>query len=190
MHIECCSDLFIIDIEVMENIDKYLYYRDFCVRFVNYIKEDMLTKRHTTYESWSDESIKWCVDGHIKYIDTVIKLYDKEKKGTLHSYYNECVSEAIHFYVFLAENRQYFLDTYGIDLMELNKKKLEKIAKILERGRIKTDNEFRMIEEHVSELCQTDGNQEMIDKLNVLLLDYEKLAEEKLQKRRKRSGNK
>jgi hypothetical protein len=30
----------------------------------------------------------------------------------------------------------------------------------------------------------------MIDKLNVLLLDYEKLAEEKLQKRRKRSGNK
>jgi hypothetical protein len=74
--------------------------------------------------------------------------------------------------------------------MELDKKRLEKIAKISERGKIKTDNEFRMIEEHVSELCEMDGNQEMIDKLNVLLLDYEKLAEEKLQKRRKRSGNK
>ena len=33
-------------------------------------------------------------------------------------------------------------------------------------------------------------NQEMIDKLNVLQLDYENLAEEKLQKRRKRNGYK
>ena len=174
----------------MEDINKYLYYRDFCVRFVNSLKEEMQAKRHTTYERWSDEDIKWVVDGYIKYIDTVVKLYDNGKKGMLHSYYRACVPEAIHFYVFLAANRQYFLDTYGVELRELDKKKLEKIAKISERGKIKTDNEFRMIEEHVSELCQMDGNQEMIDKLNVLLLDYEKLAEERLQKRLKRNANK
>lgn len=183
MHIECCSDSFIIDIEVMENIDKYLYYRDFLVR----VCENVIKISHERDGMDMDDEL-------IVYYKNAIKetyeWYDKGKKGMLSQCYRGTLPDMVHDYVFLAENRQYFLDTYGIDLMELNKKKLEKIAKILERGKIKTDNEFRMIEEHVSELCQTDGNQEMIDKLNGLLLDYEKLAEEKLQKRRKRSGNK
>ena len=67
------------------------------------------------------------------------------------------------------------MDKYGINILDLDKKKQNKIAKILERGKIKTDNEFRMINEHVDELCQIDGNQEMIDKLNILLADYEVL---------------
>ena len=74
---------------------------------------------------------------------------------------------------------------YELFRLDLDKKKQNKIAKILERGKIKTDDEFRMIYEHVDELCQTDGDSAMIEKLNVLLRDYEELAEAKLQKRKK-----
>ena len=160
----------------MENIDKYLYYRDFLIKLSEYIIKiaherdgmDMDDELIVYYQNAIKETNEW---------------YDKGKKGA-------SLPDTSRWRDFLIANRQYFLDTYGVDLMELDKKRLEKIAKISERGKIKTDNEFRMIEEHVSELCQMDGNQEMIDKLNVLLLDYEKLAEEKLQKRLKRNANK
>ena len=168
---------------VMENIDKYLYYRDFLIKLSEYI---IKIAHERDGMDMDNELIVWYQNA----IKRTYEWYDKGKKGMLSQCYRASLPDTSRWRDFLIANRQYFLDTYGIDLMELDKKRLEKIAKISERGKIKTDNEFRMIEEHVSELCEMDGNQEMIDKLNVLLLDYEKLAEEKLQKRRKRSVNK
>ena len=77
------------------------------------------------------------------------------------------------------------MDEYGVNILELDKKKQDRIARILERGKIKTDNDFRLIYEYVDELWQTEGNSELIDKLNALLLDYEKLVEIRLKKNRK-----
>ena len=77
------------------------------------------------------------------------------------------------------------METYNVNILDFYTKKQNRIDKIIERGKINTDNEFRLISEHVDVLCQTDNNPELIGKFNILLLDYEKRAEAKLQKRKK-----
>jgi hypothetical protein len=123
-----------------------------------------------------DEFINETIDDYKHVIKQYNEWYDNGKTGLLGKSYRDAVPDVVVRHPdFLIENQQYFMDKYGINILDLDKKKQNKIAKILERGKIKTDNEFRMINEHVDELCQIDGNQEMIDKLNILLADYEVL---------------
>lgn len=77
---------------------------------------------------------------------------------------------------YLIIHQAYFMEKFGFNILELNKRKMNKIAKIMERGKIKTDNEFRLLNGYVDELCQTSGAPDLIDQLNKLLLDYEEQA--------------
>ena len=157
-------------------MDKNLYYKDFGIRLCNFIIKDLQTNRHTIYRCMPDEFINETIDDYKHCIKQYNEWYDNGKTGLLGKSYRDAVPDVIVRHPdFLIENQQYFMDKYGINILNLDKKKQNKIAKILERGKIKTDNEFRMINEHVDELCQIDGNQEMIDKLNILLADYEVL---------------
>ena len=90
-------------------------------------------------------------------------------------------------YEFIDQYNPYFIEKYGIDLYSLNVKLQKKIEKIITRGKIRTDDEFRLINERVDELCQNDGDAEMIEACNKMLLDYEERAAEKLNKRKKKS---
>ena len=165
--------------------DKNLYYKDFGIRLCNFIIKDLQTNRHTIYRSMPDEFINETIDDYKHFIKQYNEWYDNGKTGLLGKTYRDTVPDVVVRHPdFLIENQQYFMDTYGVNILDLDKKKQNKIAKILEKGKIKTDNEFRMINEYVDELCQSDGNQEMIDKLNILLADYEDFVASKLSKRK------
>lgn len=166
-------------------MDKNLYYKDFGIRLCNFIIKDLQTNRHTIYRSMPCEFINETIDDYKHFIKEYNEWYDNGRTSLLGKTYRATVPDVVvRFPNFLIENQQYFMDTYGVNILELDKKKQNKIAKILERGKIKTDNEFRMISEYVDELCQYDSNQEMIDKLNILLADYEVLVASKLSKRK------
>lgn len=160
-------------------MDKYLFYKDFCITFCNYT-----IKCIQSDTSLSDADISFCIEPLKRQIQEISKQYDNGEKRRIDKIYRMDVKEAFDYPDFLIENQQYFMDTYGVNILDLDKKKQNKIAKILEKGKIKTDNEFRMINEYVDELCQSDGNQEMIDKLNILLADYEDFVASKLSKRK------
>ena len=69
-------------------------------------------------------------------------------------------------------------------MLDLDKKRRDKIAKIAESGKIKTDSQFRLIEEYVSDLCQMNGEDEMIERLNALLIDYHQRVAARMEKRK------
>lgn len=49
----------------------------------------------------------------------------------------------------------------------------KEIKKVLKRGKINNDDEFRIIDEKVNEICQIDSKSSELEKLNYLLLMYE-----------------
>ena len=161
-------------------MDKYLYYKNFCIRFCNYS-----IKHIQSDKSLSESDVSFCIEPLERQINVVNEWYDNGKRGLLDKVYRMDSQLALDYPDFLIENQKYFMDEYGVNILELDKKKQDRIARILERGKIKTDNDFRLIYEYVDELCQTEGNSELIDKLNALLLDYEKLVEIRLKKNRK-----
>jgi len=66
----------------------------------------------------------------------------------------------------------------NILLSKFNKKidlSSKEIGGILKRNRIRNDEEFRTIEEKVSEICQTNPKSPELEKLNHLLLVYEQI---------------
>lgn len=62
---------------------------------------------------------------------------------------------------------------FGKDLSFYSKEKFRKINQIMKRGKISSDEEFRMINERVNEICQSEHNKSELEKLNDLLLKYE-----------------
>lgn len=69
----------------------------------------------------------------------------------------------------LEELNRILLKKFGKDLSI----HFQKIYKITKRGKIINDDEFRLINEKVDELCQTEPESQEIGKLNKLLLVYE-----------------
>ncbi|MBP6865852.1 MAG: hypothetical protein KBC32_11380 [Candidatus Didemnitutus sp.] len=63
--------------------------------------------------------------------------------------------------------------TLGLPLDYFDKKRLERIAKIVGRGHLRSDDEWRFIEERIQELCERSDNDEEIVRLNRLLAAYE-----------------
>lgn len=62
---------------------------------------------------------------------------------------------------------------FGETISQINQEKEKDIKKVILRGKINNDDEFRMIDEKVNEICQTDTDSSELDKLNHLLLMYE-----------------
>jgi hypothetical protein len=61
-------------------------------------------------------------------------------------------------------------EKFGMGL-EFDRKKI--IAAIIKRGKIRSDDEYRLIDEQVDELCQTNRQSHEIELLNKLLLDFD-----------------
>jgi len=61
-------------------------------------------------------------------------------------------------------------EKFGMGL-EFDSKKI--IAAIIKRGKIRNDDEYRLIDEQVNELCQTNRQSHEIELLNKLLLDFD-----------------
>lgn len=62
---------------------------------------------------------------------------------------------------------------FGKDLHTHSKDISKQISTVLKRGKINNDDEFRLIEEKVGELCESESELSEIDMFNKLLLAYE-----------------
>ena len=166
----------------MESIE---YYRDFCIACLDDSINDFLRHSHLPpYNSDKCKIQEW-VDHYESLKKKVKDFYDVGNFKMLKSWYKAFLEEMSYANVnFISANRQYFLDTHGVDLLDLDKKRRDKISKIVESGKIKTDSQFRLIEEYVSDLCQMNGEDEMIERLNALLIDYHQRVAARMEKRK------
>ena len=74
----------------------------------------------------------------------------------------------------------------GKDLRDLDKKRLEKVKKVEDRGYIKTDSEFYLIRNHIDYLEATNATDEEIIKFDTLITLYEEKIKEKMERQRKK----
>ena len=63
-------------------------------------------------------------------------------------------------------------EKYNVNIHDISDKK--KAKRILKRGVIKNDKEFRLLNEVVDELTQTEDTTPLVEQYNELLLNYEK----------------
>ena len=61
----------------------------------------------------------------------------------------------------------------GTDLNEQNNKTYKKIKRVLQRGKIKTDEEFYLLKERIDEIYEDESKSEEVEELGTLLLNYE-----------------
>lgn len=77
----------------------------------------------------------------------------------------------------------------GKDLRDFDKKRLERVKKVEERGYIKTDSEFYLIRNHIDYLEATNATDEEIIKFDTLITLYEEKIKEKMERQRKKQNN-
>lgn len=63
-------------------------------------------------------------------------------------------------------------EQYNVNIHDISNAK--KAKRILKRGAIKNDTEFRLVNDLVDELCHSDGDTTLIEQYNQLLFTYEK----------------
>ena len=74
----------------------------------------------------------------------------------------------------------------GKDLRDFDKKRLERVKKVEERGYIKTNSEFYLIRNHIDYLEATNATDEEIIKFDTLITLYEEKIKEKMERQRKK----
>ena len=165
-------------------MDKYKFYRDFCVASIEYGMHDTIENAERRPPFLSKEIISEIVEDNKEEIMRIKSAYDEGKYGFLSRYFKELTGDLTGCADFFRTYYQFFMDEHGYNLFDLLQKRRDKIAKIAESGKIKTDSQFRLIEEYVSDLCQMNGEDEMIERLNALLIDYHQRVAARMEKRK------
>ncbi len=155
-------------------MDNNLYYRDFVVAWFNYMIEFDKAERHAGRSIGSERCFESTMQGYYRNIERVKNNYDVGKYSLVKRDYKFIVSEAIHMPVFLKENFNYFLEKYGVNIYELDKRRVNKINRIIERGSVNTLVEYRFLYEYVDDLFHMGNQQEQIDVIEKMLCEYEK----------------
>jgi hypothetical protein len=105
-----------------------------------------------------------------KYRSESEKYYSKGKLKKLQAIYNGIEKEA-------AENvmlEEYVLEKTGVTLGMMERQK-QKLRKIMERGKLKNENEYHMIMDQINLLSQLKNcDNKLISELNTLIIDFEK----------------
>ena len=73
----------------------------------------------------------------------------------------------------------------GKGLDDLYKKRWERIAKIKERGKLRSDSEFYLIQEHIDYLINMEASEDEVKLFDSMLFDYEERARKRREKRNK-----
>ena len=125
-----------------------------------------------------------CLEFYENFIKNLNDDFEKGRYGRISMWYNGGIVDMSNDFDFLLSHRQQFLDKYDFDLLDLNKKRREKVDKIVASGKIKTDNQYYLIMEYVDDLCQVAEDKELIDKLNEMIIDYEERVAARMAKRK------
>lgn len=144
-----------------------LIIKEWCVTIINFIysKHKTNSQLYETYKETFSEITK------IKYLEkTSPSIYMRSIKQA----YNDVNEWA---YGLSANDKEELnnelQNKFGKDLNTNSRNISKQISIIIKKGKINNDDEFRMINERVNEICRTDSKSIEIDKLNKLLLTYE-----------------
>jgi hypothetical protein len=74
----------------------------------------------------------------------------------------------------LRELNRLLKERFGEDLADLKCRDLASISRIRKRGKIRTENEFRLVHERAEEIWDDEGKRDEMEALNKLLEDYER----------------
>lgn len=148
-----------------------------------------MTKRITEKQAEELEHIKeWChtiisfltkIGGEspifTQYKDVINDSYQKQNlKGLRY-----CLKDVNEWSKGLAKKDMDELNTileskFGSNLDDANNKALKKINNIVKRGKINSEDEFRLLTTRVDEIYANDKNKTELESINKLLADYEK----------------
>ncbi len=76
-------------------------------------------------------------------------------------------------------------DACGKGLDDLYKKRWERIAKIKERGKLRSDSEFYLVQEHIDYLLNTNAPEDEVKLFDGMIFDYEERARKRMEKQKK-----
>ena len=161
----------------MEDLD---FYKEWCLVFVHYEQEYFIGNA-------PNNSYK---------IDLINDLNDLEQR-ILTYYKNKNIRMLKMFAKSFANDMEIDNPSYPIlnvrlraacdkDLRDFDKKRLERVKKVEERGYIKTNSEFYLIRNHIDYLEATNATDEEIIKFDTLITLYEEKIKEKMEKQRKK----
>ena len=160
----------------MEDLD---FYKEWCLVFVHYDQEDAIGYPNNSYK-----------------IDLINDLKDLEQR-ILTYYKNKNIRMLKMFAKSFANDMEIDNPSYPIlnvrlraacdkDLRDFDKKRLERVKKVEDRGYIKTNSEFYLIRNHIDYLEATNATDEEIIKFDTLITLYEEKIKEKMERQRKK----
>ena len=170
----------------MEDLE---FYKTWCLVIINFTWQKTIEsdKKRVNHEEACKET-----DKIFKDIKKRIQGY--YKKGSLSlmrrsfTYINELVPEPGDPDYPILDAR--LLAACGKGLDDLYKKRWERIAKIKERGKLRSDSEFYLINEHMDYLINMGAPDEETELFDSMLFDYEERARKRREKREKQEKDK
>ncbi|HET6232648.1 MAG TPA: hypothetical protein VFE05_21415 [Longimicrobiaceae bacterium] len=79
-------------------------------------------------------------------------------------------------------------DGAGISLDSLNAKRLARIAKVRQKGKITTDAQYYLLRERIEEVWEDDERQDELHALQALMQDYEDRIVARAEKSKRKPG--
>ena len=165
------------------------FYKQWCCVMLNYLcKQDIETS----------EGVLNNADARLK----VIQRFDDLKNKMLIDFKKGSITKMKRWFSACNENPPYpnepdypilnaqLLAACGKGLDDLYKKRWERIAKIKERGKLRSDSEFCLINEHIDYLINMGAPDEETELFDSMLFDYEERARKRREKREKQKKDK
>lgn len=106
--------------------------------------------------------------------NSILKAFETNELCGMRETFNETIARTD----FLTNSQKEELNAIlreklGTDLNELKNKTYKKIKRVIQRGKIKTDEEYYLLKERIEEIYDDEGKREEVEELETLLLNYE-----------------
>lgn len=119
------------------------------------------------YKSMYEEAKIYLIEG-------IIKAFEVGEIRGMRMAFNDTLDDAKDLsYAQKEELNAILREKLGTDLNEQNNKNYKKIKRVIQRGKIKTDEEYYLLKERIEEIYDDEGKREEVEELETLLLNYE-----------------
>lgn len=139
------------------------FMKDWILIVHEYIHKDLEEPDKSMYE-----------EAKIYLIEGIIKAFEVGEIRGMRMAFNDTLDDAKDLsYAQKEELNAILREKLGTDLNEQNNKNYKKIKRVIQRGKIKTDEEYYLLKERIEEIYDDEGKREEVEELETLLLNYE-----------------